>query len=475
MKSAEFLQCMDYSVFTTTLSSIRPESNVAVISCLSNFVSDCEGTSSISKRVEPRIQSIFEALSEACSQNPSRAYMVSPPMYRSSPVWYRDGLPEILTVVSQIFNEDKPGNLHLLPSFPLLEFEDDGVHLTAYSGLEHILHLLDSSEVILEARSLPLDAKSSRNQETTRVLEDRVTVLEQDHRRLNKVVDSRIAIDAELADYRANERLEDYIVISGLRKLPQDLNGKDWQARALHDVQEVIKAIMGSTREVIVVQNATPRFKDADVTYNVRLASVNDARTIRRTFGSFFKGGEDRRPEPLKSISVANRVTPETKIRISIMKLIAQRYKDSNPGSQAQVVGYEPRPLLRVTPPKGASERRVRTYNFIEAVKSFPTNFTPAQIAPILKRVNPRLAGQLRSTFVVLSDDAFTQRVQGPASRSSASGSGQASGGVSSDQESVGGDQPPAIAPTPARTSTREKTRKNKRGPDVEAGSAAKK
>jgi hypothetical protein len=309
------------------------------------------------------------------------------------------------------------------------------------------------------------------------VLEDRVTVLEQDHRRLNKVVDSKIAIDAELADFRANERMEDYIVVSGLRKLPQDLNGKDWQARAVKDVQEVIHAVMGAALEVIVVQNATPRYKDADVTYNVRMSSPVDARNIRRKFGSFFKGGEDRRPEQLKSISIANRVTPETKVRISIMKLIAQRYKDSNPGSLAQVVGYEPRPLLKITPPKGASERRTRTYNFIEAVKSFPTNFSPAQIAPILKRVNPRLAGQLRSIFIVLSDDAFTQRVQpgqGPSSASGSSGPAPGAGDVSSDQESID-ESSSAPAPTPFRSSVRGKIRKNKRGPDAEAGAAAKK
>ena len=44
--------------------------------------------------------------------------------------------------------------------------------------------------------------------ELTRVLEDRVMVLEQDHPHLAKVVDHRIAIEAELADFQENEWLE---------------------------------------------------------------------------------------------------------------------------------------------------------------------------------------------------------------------------------------------------------------------------
>lgn len=38
-----------------------------------------------------------------------------------------------------------PCCLHLLPSFPTPEFDQDGVHLTVYSGLEFMIHLFDSS------------------------------------------------------------------------------------------------------------------------------------------------------------------------------------------------------------------------------------------------------------------------------------------------------------------------------------------
>ena len=55
-------------------------------------------------------------------------------------------------------------------------------------------------------------------------------VLEQDHRRLNKVVEIKTAIDAELADFHENERMENWFVIEGFPRISDDLIGK---ARAL--------------------------------------------------------------------------------------------------------------------------------------------------------------------------------------------------------------------------------------------------
>ena len=57
-------------------------------------------------------------------------------MYHTSPVWYLDGLPEILLLFSRIFSVDKPPNLHLLPSFSFPDFEFDGIHLLPYPGLQ---------------------------------------------------------------------------------------------------------------------------------------------------------------------------------------------------------------------------------------------------------------------------------------------------------------------------------------------------
>ena len=88
-----------------------------------------------------------------------------------------------------------------------------------------------------------------------------------------------------------------------------------------------------------------------------------------------------------------------------MLKVLAARYRASNPGSRVQVVGYESRPLIHITPPTDASDRRVKSYNFVEAVKTLPTNFTPSEVESIMARVNSKLYKSLRATFIVLDDD----------------------------------------------------------------------
>ena len=88
---------------------------------------------------------------------------------------------------------------------------------------------------------------------------------------------------------------------------------------------------------IVVVQNVTNRFRDAEVKYSVKMASTSDSKAIRTKFGSFFLGQKDGRPPQFKPYSIRNRVTPETKVRIEILKLLASRYKASNPGSKVQV------------------------------------------------------------------------------------------------------------------------------------------
>ena len=150
-------------------------------------------------------------------------------MYRVAPLWYREGLPEIMTLFSQVLTSERPGNLHLLPSFPTPDYDAGGIHLTPYSGLEFMLHLFDASVEVLDKLALEPAAAAQASSESTRVLEDRMMAIEQDHRRLSRVVENKIAIDAEAADFRENERFEDYFVVSGLPRIDSDLIGKAWQ------------------------------------------------------------------------------------------------------------------------------------------------------------------------------------------------------------------------------------------------------
>ena len=117
-----------------------------------------------------------------------RDFVVCPPMYRTTPLWYLDGLSEILLQFSAIMDAERPRNLLLLGSFPNPELESDGVHLTPYSGYQYVLHLFDKTCDLIRSQKQTPEAFVISHTESLRSLEDRVVVLEKDHQRLNKVI-----------------------------------------------------------------------------------------------------------------------------------------------------------------------------------------------------------------------------------------------------------------------------------------------
>ena len=407
IRSAQILTCGHLGIFRESIQKMRPESNTCILSCLTNFLTGADGPDSVSQRIDPVLQEIQAILFDVCKSSPEKLFLISPPMYRASPVWYREGLPEVLTTFSQVLNQDKPPNLLIMSSFPTPSFQADGVHLTPYSGLEFLIHLFDGATESIERLSLPPEAGATKACESTRVLEDRVMALEQDHRRLNRVVEHKIAIDSEEADFRENVSHLDTFMLAGVPLLPQDLVGKPWQDQAQHDVQDFIKKLMGKELPIVFVSNATQRYKDAEVTYAVRMKNISDSKAIRDKFGSFFLGGKVQKPEAMKPYSVRNRVTPATTVRRVLLQVLARRYKASNPGSKVQVIGYEPRPKLKITPAPTASDKRIKNYFFVEAVRTLPTNFTDSELEFIYKRVSLQFLGKVRSLFICLSDDEF--------------------------------------------------------------------
>ena len=407
MLAAQFLPCSKLEVLSEGLRSVREESNVCVVSCVTNLLTSSDGSSTLALRLEPVLSDFFSRIRQACLETPDRAFLVCPPMYRKQPLWYRDGLPEVLGRFSSALMSDKPINLIAMPSFPNPDFEADGVHLTAFSGLEYILHMFDSASMIIDSLAQDPATKGARSGEATRLLEDRMVALEQDHRRLNQAFDLKVAIDSELDDIIKNERSEDSFLISGLEKIPSDIVGKPWQERAQRDVQAVVREVIKRECSIIFVQNITSRAgAKTETRYVVRLRSVEESRLIRDTFGAFFVGGK-KPPSNLKKYSIRNLVTLETRVRLQILKIFAQRYRDSNQGAKTQVIGFETRPLLKLFPPEGSSDRRVKVFTFIDAIQKLPAAFTPEELQPVLEmvRYQTQLSGRLRSLFVVISDD----------------------------------------------------------------------
>ena len=391
-------------------------------------------------------------------------------MYRSKPLWYRDGLPSILSRFSSKFDQlaDRPHNLLRLPSFSRVELEADGVHLTPMSGVEYILHLTNSAQDIRESLELPTDGQIQQVASNCRAVEDRVTYLEQDHSRLHRCFELQTASNAESIDHQENVRNETFFMIQGLPRLVK-LDPKAWHERALADVNQILTK-MGFEPAADFLQNSSGRNKDARVLYKVHVKSVEISRAIRNKFSSFFAGGKDTRPEYLKDISIRNCVTPATLGRIAILQLLGKRYRDSNVGARFQVISYEPRPLLKLIPAPGSTDKRVLTFNFMEAISKLPTNFSQAELDDLLKRISPRLHGSLRSLFIVVNDDMISRK----ANDHSKKGSKTSGRSLPSSQSSPGSDSGSGFK-TPDSSASRKRGRSSTGRSGSSAGPAPKK
>jgi hypothetical protein len=276
--------------------------------------------------------------------------------------------------------------------------------------LQYVLHIFDSCADVLDRPELQEDVRAARIDESGRLLLDKFVVLERDHQRLDHAFELKAAVDAEYRAFLENQQHEDHLLISGLKQAPSDLTGKDWQSFVKSQLQVVFQEVIGRSCPVIFIQNNTSRVRGAETLYQVRLEKIEDSRSIRSRFGFYFQGGKDSRPDSLRSISIRNWVTHDTRVRLAIMKVLGQRYIDTNQGYRMRLVSYESRPSLHLTPPETSKEKRVKRYSFIEAVTKLSTSLSGSEISTVIKAVGGKFGGQLRSLFVVITDDMRKSR-----------------------------------------------------------------
>ena len=142
---------------------------MCILSCVTNFLTSCaEESSSVCLQIKSVLLEVRDVLYSSCEEQPELQLLLCPPMYRLTPLWYRDGAAEVLLKFAQVFRDDKPRNLHLLASFPVPKLEADEVHLTPFLGLEFVMHLFDSADMLLDSLKSSSDSKTAKNTETIR-------------------------------------------------------------------------------------------------------------------------------------------------------------------------------------------------------------------------------------------------------------------------------------------------------------------
>ena len=335
--------------------------------------------------------------------------VLAPPLYRHRPRWYQTNLAAVAGRFSSTFGPNQPDNFHLLPSFACQDLAPDGVHLAPVSGLHYMLHLFDQTET-----QVALVLTGTGPQQFASVFEavrhqnDRLSYLESRHGHLERRVDIKTAIDSEFSDWQLNRSEEDWIVVAGLPRLPE--NSDRWQDAAKKQVTEAIHLILKANRarfdfKVVYVGNPFRYQNHRSTLYNVRMDSVSSSERIRDLNSGFHRAIRPvPRPPGLKDVSFRNKVTKETKIRIAILRQLGNIFKDQNQGGSFKVRGFESRPLLMLVPARGSSTKQ-RTYNFIQAVSTLPASFTDEHLIRIYSVVGNSNQGCLQDLFVVLNDD----------------------------------------------------------------------
>ena len=335
---------------------------------------------------------------------------MAPPLYRDRPNWYQKGLAQVAARFSNMMSARMPANLFLLPSFVCQDLSPDGIHLSVVSGLHYIIHLFDESTAILALEPREPELKLVKVQESVRMHDDRLSYLEGRHGALQGRVDIKFAVDSEFKDWMTNRSEEDWMTIMGLPRLGQMLP-REWQSAARKQVTSFLKDVLSASRvrqefSVLYVGNPIRHRPNGGTVYNVRLNSIGASARIRELYSGFFsRRNPNRLPHDFRGISVRNKVTLATRVRIRILQQFAKNYLASNPGGTATVKGYDPRPMLVTAPPKGSTTSHQRSYNFIEACTMLPAIFSEDGLASIFQAVGTHFSNELRSTFIVLDDD----------------------------------------------------------------------
>ena len=253
----------------------------------------------------------------------------------------------------------------------------DGIFLTPVSGLHYVIHIFDQACSILDLAPMDAEVKISSVQEAVRHHDDRLAYLENRHGSLSAHHDLKQAAHAEFSDWMLNKSEEDWVTITGLPRL--SCGRREWPDAARKQVNKLVQQVLDINQanlegRILFVNNPIPHRTTGMTVYNVQLSSLEAAKGLRGLFSGFFKhSGPKKLPTSLRGISVRNKVTLATRVRISILHQLGVGFTARNPGGSYKVHGYKSRPLLVTIPARQSSgTARQQTYNFIEAVKSLP-------------------------------------------------------------------------------------------------------
>ena len=316
---------------------------------------------------------------------------ILPPQFRRQPSWYRQYYTTILAVFEDAFRT--PGtNVWILPPFMDPEFESDGIHYTHASGMLYVQHLVHATHSIIES-SLKPDPVAQLHSSQLQGIRHDVSELRFNQIQIN-------AKQEEVTDGRLNTEAENQFVMTGLKSA----NSDSWQERQNSFVKATKEFIVGfcpslSSVSIKFCRVVTTRPR---LILNVECNTVEAGTLVRQEWAKLVKSGDARRRFP--EITISNSVTQGTRVRCALLRAYVKTYLQENPQGQASVSSFSSRPRFNFRP-----SRTVRqiSLSYCETVLSDDLPEPSAEDLEQAYRIagTRQFRGQLRSTFMILSDD----------------------------------------------------------------------
>ena len=93
---------------------------------------------------------------------------------------------------------------------------------------------------------------------------------------------------------------------------------------------------------MLLVVNSWRKRLTGPMLYNVRVSSDHSCQRLREIFSGFFRRVNPiKKPVSVKSVSIRNKITLDSQIRIAITRQLGENYQGSNQGSSYKLKGYE--------------------------------------------------------------------------------------------------------------------------------------
>jgi hypothetical protein len=411
------LKCTQVEVLKATLSSLKEDSKVVILSVVENFIVDAVGTNTKNpeKAIKECIDDFLKDVDEAALRLPETRFGVVLPLGRPSLLWYQERIGKITEYVKESFkNPDnkKPNNVIKINCIPSAaqQFDTDMVHLTSSSAKVFLNTILEAAECFLTSVDTDSGAREEEGEvidlEANKTLEERLEALEkkfEDQSNLNFTNSLMFARIREELDTTSNKAKEDRVVINGIRlksPLPADTRGRIDKLRAI--AKTIFEQIMPGFKGEIVYLTQGKKHSHLIPMIEVKIDKVEHAIEIRKAFAERRKKKD--LPEDLNDLFISNSVNLATRIRVDILKAIAK--KITNDKELAYVAGFVSRPMMHIRkagPP--TKDRPLKSYNFIEAVSRFGMKLKEEDLGAAYNRAGQTFAGQFKQNFVVLREE----------------------------------------------------------------------